>query len=97
MFVLRWGGWPSWTPLLLQTMRANPTVRFLILGDMQPAFPMQADSWPAHIEFHATSVKAVLRKVRMVLGEAPASSLSVAGGASKISDFKPMLAQLFPE
>ena len=43
-----------------------------------------------------SSSSTLSERVRSTLGVAPAAGLSPAGGASKISDFKPMLAHLFP-
>ena len=92
LFLLRWGEWPPWSSLLLHSMERNPTMRFLLVGDQAP----MAARWPNNCHFHRFSLHAVLERVRSSLGIAPAR-MSVAGGASKISDLKPMLAHLFPE
>lgn len=90
--LLRWGGWPGWTPLLMRTLELNPSIRFIILGDMRPLL----HRWPNNAKFQRCSVLEVLQRVRSVLSVSP-RELAVSGGASKISDFKPMLGELFPE
>ena len=74
-------------------MQSNPTVRFMLVGDEKPA----AFEWPANVAFHGVSLRQMWKRAKAALGAAPAAGLSVAGGASKISDLKPMLAHLFPE
>jgi hypothetical protein len=93
LFLLRWGEWPAWTPLLVRTIALNPTISYLVLGDARP----NVFEWPRNAAFHRTSLHEVVERARRVFGVAPPGGLSVAGGASKISDFKPMLAALFPE
>ena len=93
LFVLRWGGWPPWAALLLRTMESNPTVRFFLLGDEPP----KAQRWPTNVAFQEVTLRKVLQRTRSALGVATSKELRVDGGGSKISDFKPMLAHLFPE
>lgn len=73
-------------------MELNPTVRFLLLGDAAPT----TLHWPSNCKFHHVSLRMLLQRARSALGTAPAT-LPVAGGASKVSDLKPMLAHLYPE
>lgn len=93
LFILRWGGWPPWAALQLRTMERNPTVRFMIIGDEPP----HHHKWPVNVVFHRVTQRTIQQRVQKHLGIAPAGGLAVAGGSSKISDFKPMLAHLFPE
>lgn len=94
LLVLRWGGWPPWTPLLLRTMQHNPSVNFTLLGDAPPL----VHRWPPNVRFHEVSLRTISARVRRRLGVDPPASLKrVDGGGSKISDLKPMLAHLFPE
>ena len=87
----RWGSWPPWAALLLRTMQLNPTVRFLLLGDMPPA----AFDWPQNTRFERMSLQQVLNRAQRILKVQLPSRLSIAGGSSKISDFKPMFGELF--
>ena len=73
-------------------MELNPTVRFELVGDSQPA----ASHWPTNVKFHRMALQAMVRRAHIALG-VRLSSIPVAGGASKISDLKPMLAHLLPE
>ena len=93
-FVLRWGSWPPWAALLLRSMEHNPSIDFALVGDQKP----QTHRWPANVQFHSMSLRRVMQRARNALG-VPVSSklLDIAGGSSKVSDFKPMLAHLFPE
>lgn len=94
LFVLRWGEWPPWSALLLRTMEHNPSIDFLLLGDHKPS----THRWPPNVAFHEQSLRQVLQRARSALGVAVSRELlSIAGGASKISDLKPMLAHLYPE
>ena len=92
LFVLRWGGWPPWVSLLLRTMEMNPTLHFLLLGDKRP----RSRSWPSNVAFFKQSLAGVKSRAHSALGVAN-TKLTIDGGGSKISDFKPMLAHLFPE
>ena len=74
-------------------MERNPTVRFLLIGDQRP----RVHRWPTNARFFKLSLRSALMRARQKLGVAPAEGLSLRGGGSKISDFKPMLAHLFPE
>ena len=78
-------------------MEHNPSVRFVLLGDRSPR--AHTVRWPGNIVFRRMALQTVLVRVRSALGVTPSRSLmSVeAGGGSKISDLKPMLAHLFPE
>lgn len=78
--------------MLLRTMELNPTIHFLIVGDMAP----KAARWPSNCAFHHFSLRMLLKRAQSSLGAAPAN-LHISGGASKVSDLKPMLAHLFPE
>ena len=94
LFVLRWGEWPPWSALLLRTMEHNPSIRFLLLGDHKPL----THRWHSNVAFHEQSLRQVLERARSALGVSVSKELaSVSGGASKISDLKPMLAHLYPE
>ena len=68
-------------------------MRFLLVGDGRPA----ASRWPPNAVFYHVTLLDALKRIRSALGVAPAGGLGVAGGSSKISDFKPMLAHLFPD
>ena len=68
-------------------------MRFLLLGDEPP----RAQHWPTNVAFQEATLRGVLQRVRSSLGVATSKQLTVDGGGSKISDFKPMLAHIFPE
>ena len=63
------------------------------MGDVLPL----AYDWPSNAKFEHISLQSVLYRAQSVLGVKLPPQLSVAGGASKISDFKPMFGELFPE
>jgi hypothetical protein len=52
--------------------------------------------WPSNCKFVKLSMDDVMRRAHKVLGASP-GPMKIAGTASKISDFKPMLGALFPE
>ena len=79
--------------LLLRTIQMNPSVTFLLMGDERPP----VFDWPSNAKFERISLQKVLLRAQSVLGVKLPPQLSVAGGASKISDFKPMFGELFPE
>ena len=88
--LLRWGGWPGWTPLLMRTIELNPSIRYMIIGNQNP----ELFRTPRNAEFHKFTLRRLVKRIRHVLGVGP-GKMSVEGGASKISDFKPMLAEIF--
>ena len=92
MIMMRWGSWPSWIALTIRTLQLNPTITFHIVGDQKPG----TFGWPDNCRFHKLTVSDVMKRAQQVLGASP-GSLEIAGTASKISDFKPMLAALYPE
>lgn len=92
MIMMRWGGWPSWIALTIRTLQLNPTITFHIVGDQKPG----TFGWPDNCRFHKLTVRDVMKRAQQVLGASP-GSLEIAGTSSKISDFKPMLAALYPE
>ena len=90
--LLRWGGWPGWTPLLMRTIELNPSIRYMLIGNQNP----ELFRTPRNAEFHKFTLRRLVKRIRHVLGVGP-GKLSVEGGASKIADFKPMLAEIFSE
>lgn len=90
--LMRWGEWPPWISATMRTLELNPSVRFLVLGDARPAVAV----WPSNCEFYRQSVSDVLERVRARLGASP-GQLGVSGSSSKISDFKPLLGDLYPD
>lgn len=94
LMVLRWGAWPPWMQLSLRTMELNPTIRFLLLGNNRPS----GHQLPTNVAFHRVTIDQIMQRTARQLHVTPAyDGLSPAGGASKISDLKPMLAALLPE
>ena len=92
MLMMRWGSWPPWIALTIRTLELNPTVSFSIVGDTPPTVL----HWPSNCKFVRLSMGSVMRRADKVLGASP-GHMRLAGTASKISDFKPMLGALFPE
>jgi len=92
----RWGGWPPWTPLMLQTLAANPTVTFLLLSEELPANV----AIPANVEHHTWTLEALLRRLQSTVG-VRLRSLGASGvlsngvSAAKVNDFKPMWGEAF--
>ncbi|KAL3922436.1 MAG: hypothetical protein SGPRY_004559 [Prymnesium sp.] len=93
LFLARWGSWPPWISLLMRTMEMNPTISFLMMGDAPPL----VFRWPSNAHFQRISLDSVLRRAESMLRVKLPRQLSIAGGASKISDFKPMFGELFSE
>ena len=93
MLMMRWGSWPPWIALTMRTLELNPTVSFSVVGDAPPTVL----HWPSNCKFVRLSMAAVMRRAHTVLGASPPGHMRLAGTASKISDFKPMLGALFPE
>ena len=97
--VARWGGWPSWTPLFLHTLRHNPTVDFHLLSDVPP--PATAPLAP-NVRYHAWSLDELLVRLRETVGvrlrRLHAGGVFASGVSSaKLNDFKPMFGEAFPE
>eukprot|EP00965_Chrysotila_dentata_P248463 6208347-Pleurochrysis_carterae.AAC.1 len=70
IFVARWGGWPSFTPLLIKSIAANDLVEFMLLGETKPeGLPL-----PRNVAF-----------MQLTLQECPAFPQSVAGNIRRIS------------
>ena len=90
LILARWGGWPAWSAIMLRSMEFNPSVRFLVVGDRRP----RSFRWPTNVEFHRIRLLEVARRAKEIFGRVP-SRLTVAGGSSKISDFKPAFGHLF--
>ena len=95
LLVGRWGGWPPWTPLLIHTLRANPTVTFLLLSETPPAVPL-----PPNVEFHHWTLEALLERLQHTVG-VRLRSLTTGGllfervSGAKVNDFKPMFGEAF--
>ena len=92
MVMMRWGSWPAWIALTMRTLELNPSVTFFIVGDKAPTVLR----WPSNCKFVKLSMDDVMSRAHKVLGASP-GPMKIAGTASKISDFKPMLGALFPE
>ena len=92
--VVRYGGWPAWTPLLLHTLRANPTIDFHLLSDVPP--PALGGATAPNVRHHAWGVEQLLTRLRERVG-VRLRRLSAEGvfgsgvSAAKLNDFKPML------
>ena len=93
LFLARWGSWPPWTALLLRTIQMNPSVNFFLLGDAPPL----VFDWPRNAKFQRMPLQDVLSQAQRILKVQLPAKLSVTGGASKISDFKPMFGELFKD
>lgn len=97
ILVGRWGGWPPWTPLLLRTLAANPTVTFLLLSEEPPP---NVDVLPPNVEHHTWTLEALLRRLQRTVG-VRLRSLGASGvlangvSAAKVNDFKPMWGEAF--
>jgi hypothetical protein len=99
IIVARWGGWPSWMPLFLHTLRHNPTVDFHLLSDVPP--PATAPLAP-NVRYHAWSLEELLVRLRETVGvrlrRLHAGGVFASGVSSaKLNDFKPMFGEVFAE
>ena len=99
IIVARWGGWPSWMPLFLHTLRHNPTVDFHLLSDVPP--PATAPLAP-NVRYHAWSLDELLVRLRETVGvrlrRLHAGGVFASGVSSaKLNDFKPMFGEVFAD
>ena len=92
----RWGRWPPWTPLLLRSLGANPTITFILLSDEPPRWtPL-----PANVVFHRCPLGELLERLRRTVG-CRLRTLSAGGtfasgvSAAKVNDLKPMWGEAF--
>ena len=97
LLVGRWGHWPAWTPLLLRTLAANPTVAFYMLSDVTPA-PKLPDN-VRHISLTLPQLLARLRRTVGVRLKSLTASGTYGSGVSsaKTNDFKPMFGAAFAD
>ena len=97
LLIGRWGQWPAWTPLLLRTLAANPTVAFYTLSDVPPA-----PTLPANIRHISLTLPQLLARLRRTIG-VRLKSLSASGtygsgvSSAKTNDFKPMFGAAFAD
>mmetsp|Transcript_15352 Transcript_15352/g.29949 ORF Transcript_15352/g.29949 Transcript_15352/m.29949 type:complete len:468 (-) Transcript_15352:444-1847(-) len=101
LLILRWGGWPPWYPLVLKTMSTNHNIDFHLLSDTPPA----QTPLPRNVYFHNVSVNNLLRRFTLI-AQSKLTSLRIGGllgtnsntmSASKISDLKPMLGEVYQD
>ena len=97
LLVGRWGTWPGWTPLLLHTFAANPTIAFFLLSDVSPA-----RSLPRNVRHVPLTLPQLLARLRGTVG-VRLTSLTASGtygsgvSSAKTNDFKPMFGAAFSE
>ena len=90
LLVGRWGSWPGWTPLLLRTFEANPTIVFKLLSDTPAAAHL-----PSNVHHVPLTLQQLLMRLRASVG-CTLRTLSASGtygsgvSSAKTNDFKPM-------
>ena len=99
LLVCRWGGWPGWTPLLLRTFAANPSVTFFLISDV---VPVKESLLSPNVKFVPTSLEALLARLRSTVGcrlkTLRASGTFAAGPSSaKTNDLKPFFGVAFAD
>ena len=99
IIVARWGGWPSWMPLFLHTLRHNPTVDFHLLSDVPP---LATAPLAPNVRYHAWSLDELLVRLRETVGvrlrRLHAGGVFASGVSSaKLNDFKPMFGEVFAD
>lgn len=96
LLVGRWGGWPGWTPLLLLTMRANPTVDFFLLSDAAPDATL-----PPNVRFVRVTLDELLRRFRplgcTLTSLRSRGTFSSGVSQAKVNDLKPFFGTAFAE
>ena len=99
LLVGRWGSWPGWTPLLLRSFAANPTIDFFCLSDVWPA---PQSRLPANVRYFPLTLDQLLTRLRAKIG-VKLTSLTASGSfgpgvsSAKTNDFKPMWGVLFAD
>ena len=66
LLVGRWGAWPGWTPLLLRTCAANPTVDFMLLSDVSPV--PEGEQLPPNVRHVYFTLDMLLTRMRACCG-----------------------------
>ena len=100
LLIGRWGAWPPWTPLLLKTLAANPTIDFYLLSDANPTDGHAASALPANIHHVPLTLGQLLDRLRKTVG-CTLHSLKATGtygsgvSSAKTNDLKPMFGLVF--
>eukprot|EP00965_Chrysotila_dentata_P195216 6176864-Pleurochrysis_carterae.AAC.1 len=95
IFVGRWGNWPPYTDLLLQSMAGNPSLDFLLLSEKLPSHTMQL---PTNVHYFNFSLGDMVKRLKCTVG-LQLDTLEVTQrfsgtgslySAAKTNDLKPM-------
>ena len=96
IFVARFGGWPSLTPLLLKSFGLNRKFDFILLGDVSPG-----QALPPNVVFRPTTLDALAarlsRTVGLKVGLGSASNRTGGWSSAKVNDLKPMFGEAFED